>query len=375
MMALLIVSLVLLALQLLFVCYNLYHFPYLASRISKNPSNISISVLIPARDEEGRIGRLLQSLANQTVRPEEILILDDHSADGTAAVIQKWGKKLPNLRLINGRELEEGWLGKSFACHQLAHQAQGSWFLFLDADITLEPEAIAAVRAEAGRMKRGMASGFPKTICTSWLEKLVVPLMPFTIACHLPLRFAERAKNPKFAAACGGFILIERDTYFTSGGHEAIRSSLLDDMDLARQVKKKGLPMHLLRIHPFVSVRMYEGNRQVWNGYRKNIFPGINRSWMLLAFLSLFYSLLYLLPPAAVAAGLIIGSLPLFLAGAAGYGAGVLIKWLTDRSNGLSGSYAPFIPFSIFCLLAIAADSVRTGFSSRGYEWKGRRYT
>ena len=375
MMALLIVSLVLLVLQLLFVCYNLRHFPFLQSQFSKDSAHPSISVLIPARDEEGRIGHLLQSLTNQTVQPEEILVLDDHSADGTAGAVRAWKQRLPSLKLLKGKELEAGWLGKSFACHQLAYKAQGSWFLFLDADTALEPDAIAAVRSEAERMKRGMISGFPKTLCTSWLEKLVVPMMPFTIACHLPLRFAARAKDPKFAAACGGFILIERDTYFTSGGHEAIRSSLLDDMDLARQVKKKGMPMRLLRIHPFVSVRMYEGNKEVWNGYRKNIFPGINRSWLLFTFLSFFYSLLYLLPPAAAAAGLMNGSMPLFLSGAAGYVTGVLIKWLTDRSNGLSGSYAPFIPFSIFFLLAIAADSMRTGFSSKGYEWKGRRYT
>lgn len=106
----------------------------------------------------------------------------------------------------------------------------------------------------------------------TWLERLVVPLMVFTIICHLPIPLVRGSRDPRFVAAHGGFILIHRDSYDSCGGHDAIRSELVDDMALARAVKRSGGTVALMDVTEQVFMRMYHNARQVWNGYRKNIY-------------------------------------------------------------------------------------------------------
>lgn len=105
------------------------------------------------------------------------------------------------------------------------------------------------------------------------MEKLVVPMMLFTILCHLPLRLVSRSRDPRFAAANGAFILIAADSYRRIGGHAAVRSSLLDDMELIRLAKRGGEPARLARIDALASSRMYRGAAEVWTGYRKTCSP------------------------------------------------------------------------------------------------------
>ncbi|QJC53957.1 glycosyltransferase [Paenibacillus albicereus] len=337
-------------------------------------------MLIPARNEERNLPRCLDSLLAQRVPPREILVLDDRSGDATARIAERAaGRPGSRVRLLRGRELPDGWMGKSHACAQLAAEASGRWLLFLDADVALEPGALEAAAREASSQGSGLVSGFPRQETGTWMEKLVVPMMLFTILCHLPLRLVSRSRSPRFAAANGAFILIASDSYRRIGGHAAVRSSLLDDMELIRLAKRGGEPARLARIDGFASSRMYRSAAEVWAGYRKNLFPGLGRSLPLLLFVSAAYAALYLLPAAGVLAGLAAwaaaGHPPAWLpAAAAAWALGALVKLAVDRSGRAPAWQCLLLPASIALVLLIGADSARCHYRKRGYEWKGRRY-
>ncbi len=342
------------------------------------PSDISI--LVPARNEERNIGDCLQALLALRGRKHEILVLDDHSEDGTANIVSRIaGDPDTGVKLLQGGPLPEGWMGKSHACSQLAQAASGRWLLFVDADVRLGPGALEAAAAEASLQRSGLVSGFPRQETGGWMERLVVSMMMFTILSHLPLRLVSRSDDPRFAAANGAFILVEARSYDRIGGHEAVRESLLDDVDLIRQAKRRGEPVRLARIDRLASMRMYRSPGEVWSGYRKNLFPGLGRSFPLMGFVFLAYALLYLAPPAALLGGLTAwaasGAAPLWLGWAASAAAlGMAVKTAVDVSSGLPAWYGIFVPASIVLTILIGLDSARVHYAGSGYEWKGRRY-
>ena len=375
---------ILLALQLAFLLWNRLYYRELGGERELSNSKYDkvmpghISILIPARNEERNIEACLQSLVELADQPLEIIVLDDHSEDRTAAYVRSFAERSGSVvRLLQGKPLPEGWMGKSHACAQLS-SASGRWLLFMDADVRLGPQALAAARG-ATRQGAGLISGFPRQETGTWMEKLVVSMMMFTILCHLPLRLISRSRDPKFAAANGAFILVEQGSYLAIGGHAAVRESLLDDMELIRLAKGCGQPVQLAKIDRLVRMRMYRNAGEVWSGYRKNLFPGLGRNLPLMAAVFVIYALLYLLPAAALLWGLGAaaagGALPHWTLWATlGFLLGVLIKLTADRTSGLPVWYSLFMPLSIGLTILIGLDSARIHYAGSGYEWKGRRY-
>ncbi|WP_019914976.1 glycosyltransferase [Paenibacillus sp. HW567] len=374
---------VILLLQLLFALWNASQLPKLgAMRGSMGDGECScsgkeaarLSVLIPARDEAGNISDCLTSIMACSAAgiEVEILVLDDHSSDGTGRLAAAAGGS--RVRVMQGRELPEGWLGKSFACAQLAEAAGGEWLLFLDADVRLRPNALQQAADAAKMQGRGLITGFPRQITGTWLERLVVPLMGFTIICHLPLPLVRGTHDPRFVAAHGGFMLIHRDSYFTSGGHKAIRSELVDDMALARAVKRAGEPVSLADIADDSNMRMYHYAAEVWRGYRKNIYAGVGRNPLLLLAMLAFYLLLYVLPFGIAIYSVLNGWSIEALYSLLAYFAGAAVKRISDASGRQPVWLCLLMPFSMLCLTAIGLSSWRGSYSGQGYEWKGRRY-
>ncbi|MFS0654477.1 glycosyltransferase [Bacillus sp. 179-C3.3 HS] len=370
---LIIVSVILLC-QLIFTLWNVKQFPALKPVSFPSAEPISLSILIPARNEEKRIEACLQSIVDQSFHPKELIVLDDHSTDQTRTVVERFAKRYPWIRIVSGKALPDGWLGKSYACSQLAEEASGDWLLFLDADVRFKKGAIEAVYDAMCSQQTGMISGFPQQKTGTFLEHLVVPMMMFTIGCHLPVKWVRTSKNPAFAAAHGGFIAMAKDCYAAIGGHEAIKDSLVDDMALARRVKEKGYPFTLARIHPFVFMRMYDNGREVWEGYRKNMFPGVNRNIALLSGVFCFYTLLYVLPIICFVIALIQFNVMNLSLAIVCYALGVSIKAVIDRENGRTVAMSFLLPVSIVVLIAIGLASMKIGLKKEGYVWKGRRY-
>lgn len=383
---------VIILLQLAFALWNASRLPVLGAQHREEPAELAevqhrlepaksaassfpaLSVLIPARDEAANIAGCLNSvLACGTAgRHIEIIVLDDRSTDGTAELAAAAGGA--RTQVLAGAGLPEGWAGKCHACAQLAEAAAGEWLLFLDADIRLQPQALAAALASAEKQGSGLITGFPRQLTGSWLERLVVPLMVFTIVCHLPVPLVRRTRDPRFVAAHGGFMLIHRDSYTRCGGHSSIRGELVDDMALARAVKLAGEPVTLADITRYTEMRMYHNAREVWKGYRKNIYAGLGRKPALLLGVLLFYALLYVFPVIAAFWAVITVDTGALLWAAAAMAGGAAVKRTADRAGRQPFWFCLLLPASIVSLIAIGAASWRGSVSGQGYEWKGRRY-
>ncbi|MCM3786070.1 glycosyltransferase [Neobacillus mesonae] len=375
-----------LAVQLVFAIWNKRQLPRLgeAYRLAgrhgsdqEHSELVKVSVLIPARNEELHIRECLSSvLAADTDGIElEVLVLNDRSEDMTGSILEEMAAKDSRLRIIDGRELPPGWMGKSYACHQLAEQASGVWWLFMDADVRLEQSALTAVLATALDQNTGLVTGFPRQVTGTWLEKLVVPMMKFTIISHLPIRLVRGSGDARFVAATGAFMFIHRDTYALSGGHAAIRADLLDDMQLARAVKRAGEPVTLADVHRHTHTRMYQNAGEVWNGYKKNLYEGLGRSGVLLACVLLMYSLLYLLPPVSLAIGIFSGDPLVILYGGVATLLGMSVKRVADQVNSQPLWLMFLHPVSIACVILIGISSWLGAVTGKGYTWKGRRYS
>ena len=181
-----------------------------------------VSILIPARNEAAVIGRTLRSLLVQSYRNFEIIVLDDQSTDDTADIVRNLAKDSPRLRLIKGRPLPAGWLGKNWACQQLAGAAEGEWLIFSDADVTWRPDALSDLVAEMSRTHADLLTVWPTQWTETWAERLTVPLMALVVLGYLPLPLVHHTPWASFAAANGQLLAFRRKAYQAVGGQPFI---------------------------------------------------------------------------------------------------------------------------------------------------------
>lgn len=250
-----------------------------------------ISILIPARNEEKNIRKCINSVLAQKYPAFEILVYDDLSQDGTAAIVKSYGS---NVKLLTGKKLPFGWTGKNWACHNLARQAQGELLLFIDADVTLKPNALPSALAIAQQKKVSMLSCFPCQQMNSWGEWLIIPLIDWLSLSFIPLDLIYRTTTPALSLAIGQFILIEKKAYLKIGGHEAIKNKKSDDTHLAKNMKIAGKRIIVVRSQKLVLCTMYQGFRNSFYGLSASFYAGTHlkpRPYVLslIAFASLFF--------------------------------------------------------------------------------------
>jgi len=235
-----------------------------------------VSILVPARDEAGNIEACVRSLLSQNYPGFEALVLDDHSTDNTHSILEKMTKQDSRLRVMNGKPLPGGWLGKHWACHQLAQAATGELVLFTDADTRHMPnmlrDSVSAFLAEDA----DMLTIFPREETVTWGEKVIIPAIGFLIFCFLPLAIVQRVKFPSLAVAIGQFMMFRRTSLEAVGGFESVRANTMDDVSLARQIIRHGYHWRIMDGTQHVSCRMYSGFWDAVDGFTKNIFAYFN---------------------------------------------------------------------------------------------------
>jgi len=344
-----------------------------------------VSVLVPARDEAQSIERCVRSLVAQTYTRLEVLVLDDHSSDTTAAIVQKIIASLPpqqqgRLRLLQGVELPQGWVGKNFACHQLAHHAIGDYLFFTDADTVHTPQTVASVLFTMHKRNVSMLTAQPAYELKSLGEQLVVPLIAFTIMTLLPIALIPKRPEPSLATGNGQLICFRRDTYTRIGGHETVKNRILEDVLLARATKAVGLPILFADAQDLVQCRMYRSFREVWLGFSKNLFAFYNYSFPFATVALLFNFFLFVLPPLLLLIGLFIplSLLTLALAAAAYLLAVAMRSLLLFHFKGEQRVLMLLLcflhPVSIALECLILLNSIRWHYRKRGTVWKGRAY-
>jgi hypothetical protein len=228
-----------------------------------------VAVLLPLRDEAGRVTPCLRALLAQRGVPQlTILVLDDGSTDGTAEVVRAVAGD--RVRLLTGAPLPAGWLGKPHACHQLAEAAGDADVLsFVDADVVLEPDAIAAGVTALRAAEVTLLSPYPRIVGAG---RLVQPLLQWSWLTFLPLRAMERSPRPSLAAAGGQWLIADRAGYRRAGGHAAVRTEVLEDIALARQVKRTGGRIALADGARTATCHMYGSWRELTDGYTKSLW-------------------------------------------------------------------------------------------------------
>lgn len=242
----------------------------------KLPRNNSIppkvSVLIPARNEADHIQDLLHDLLRLRSSCLEIIVCDDHSSDQTPAIVQQIAKENPPIRLIRSEPLPAGWLGKNFACHQLAKEAKGAFLLFLDADVRIHRGCIGNAVATARKKHLGLVSIFPMQLMLSLGEKLTVPIMNYILLSLLPLIGVRKiGRFASIAAANGQFMLFEASIYHTTTPHSRFRNHKAEDIAIARFFKSQRIKIACLTGDERITCRMYSGYREAVNGFARNI--------------------------------------------------------------------------------------------------------
>jgi hypothetical protein len=245
-------------------------------RLPKQSAPPPVSVLIPARNEECSIGPALESVLTNRNVGIEVIVLDDHSTDGTARIVADLGARDRRVRLVPGCSLPPGWCGKQHACWQLAQAATHETLVFMDADVRLAPDALGRMSAELNRRPGlQLLSGVPHQVTGSLLEKALIPLIHFILLSYLPLLAARRFRWTAFAAGCGQLFAARRGSYFKAGGHQAIRSSLHDGVTLPRAFRSCGFGTDVFDATDIASCRMYSNSTEVWRGLGKNATEGL----------------------------------------------------------------------------------------------------
>ncbi len=214
-----------------------------------------VSILIPARNEAENIGPALDAALATRGVDIEILVMDDGSTDATADIVRAYAARDPRVRLLTAPPLEEGWTGKVHACHHLSQAAQGTHFLFVDADVRLSPHAAAALAGHAQATDARLVSAVPRQVMVSPGELLTVPTINLLLLGYLPMGFMRLSRDPGLGAACGQLMLTEREAYRTSGGHGAIHSLIHDGIQLARLFRRKGFMTDLVAGESLASCR------------------------------------------------------------------------------------------------------------------------
>ncbi len=335
-----------------------------------------VSVLIPLRNEEENVVDLITNLKALSYPNIEVLVLNDNSEDHTLPLLTKHTKRDDRFTILEGEELPPSWNGKVFACHQLSERAKGSYLLFIDADMRLHKDTIQASLEMLRRTKASMLSGFPAFPVSLLLEKLLVPLQHFVVNFHLPLLPANHTTRPAFTAAHGAFILVDHKAYKRVGGHRSIQNSLIDDVHLSRTFKVNGYRSILANVTKFTTCYMYRSNKDVWEGFTKNLFPGLGRSRLLVSILFLFYGCFYFLPAVLLIIGVVSYTIgepmySLFIPYILITLQKAWVDWKTNQSILLSF----MMPISSLAFMCLLINSMMKGIKQKGYVWKGRTYS
>jgi len=237
----------------------------------------------------------------QTWPALELVVVNDRSTDSTGAILASIDD--PRLVVIDNEEPPPGWLGKPWALHQGSLRARGELLLFVDADVIYEPDAIAAAVAHLEERGVPMLSLMPRFVMRGFWEHVIMPNLAFFAFTLFPLWLSNRTRIPIFGIGAGTGNLIRRADYDAIGGHAALKDAVVDDVALARLARRGGRRSAIALADDLVSVRMYDGYRETIEGFTKNGFAVIGRSYVALFITLVLSVVLHFLPYALAFTG------------------------------------------------------------------------
>ena len=333
-----------------------------------------VSVCVPARDEERDLEACLTSLLNQDYPNFEVIVVDDNSTDNTPGIIQSLQKRHANLVAVQGAALPADWYGKPFALHQAGQKARGELLLFTDADPVFRPYALTTAVHLMQKHRLDMLSLLPGAEFGSFWERVVQPVIFAFIAALT--RFGKvNDPDSKAAMGVGAFILLRREVYDRIGGHGPLKQAILEDIGMARLVKRSGAKIMIADAQKIYSIRMYHSFREIWIGWRKNVFLAMKKS-----IFKTFYYILCILgfvvtPWLVAGVHLWRGSDLVWQAMAlTGLGLVLITKWALCHELNLEKRYALLFPLGALVMAAIMINSMIQVLFRGQAVWRGRTY-
>jgi cellulose synthase/poly-beta-1,6-N-acetylglucosamine synthase-like glycosyltransferase len=334
-----------------------------------------ISVLIPARNEELSIAPAVASVLLSTGVNLEVVVMDDNSVDRTAEIVRLMKTTDDRVRVMQAPPLTAGWNGKQSACWALARAARFDLMCFMDADVRLEPQALARMAAFLSQENVALASGFPREVTDTWLEWMLLPLIHFVLLGFLPISRMRATTDPALSAGCGQFMLVHKEAYFASGGHAAIRATMHDGLLLPRQFRRHAYRTDLADLIQLATCRMYHSAAEVWHGLAKNATEGIGNPTRIVPLSALL--IMGQVAPFAFAAWFVIvggASRPTCLLIYAAVAAAWLPRVLAAIRFRQNWRGCILHPVGILLLLAVQWYALGRKLLGRDIRWKDRAY-
>lgn len=323
----------------------------------------TVEVVIPAHNEEAWIAATVGYVLAQDYPIGRVTIVDDGSTDRTGAILDDLAESRP-IRVIHGAGRPTGWVGKTWAVTQGARGATADWLLFVDADMGLDPRALATAMDRAGRDGADLVSFIPRPeIKTFWQGAVALPIGAILFTMY-PLHKTNDPASP-VAIAAGGFLLVKRSLYESVGGHEAVRSEIVEDIQLSRAIKEAGGRLSVHFAPDLAWTHMYGSFGEIWRGLRKNAYAGMEYQLHKFVTGAIGGQVMAWSPIVAAVVGVALGSWPLGLVGAWG--------WLA-----MIAATAPFVPYlrasPLFALAMPVGSFVYTAIacSSVWHHYRGR---
>ena len=315
---------------------------------------------MPMRNEALRLQSPLDAaLSQQGLANVEVLVVDDESTDGTAELARSIAGS--QATVMTGTQVPDGWLGKPWACQQVADAARGEVLVFVDADVVLSAEAVAAAVRLLRSTGLDFASPYPRQLAGCSLGLLTQPLLAWSWLTFLPLRLAESSQRRSLAAANGQFLVVDATAYRNIRCHAAVAGEVVDDVALARALKAAGHRGGFVDGSRIATCRMYDDNRDLVDGYAKSLWAAFG-STTGAALTSVMLLGLFVLP------WLLVAATPwAWLAAAAGP-AGRAIAAARTRDNALLSFLHPLSMLCFAALVGVSLVRHRAGRTS----WKGR---
>ncbi len=361
---------------------NLFEFEALSkTKLTNTGRQPKVSICIPARNEAQVIERCVTSALKQNYEHFEVIVLDDQSTDGTTQILEQLSRIISNLTHIKGEEKPEDWLGKPWACHQLSEHASGEILIYIDADVWLKPDVIPKTVQQLQEID--CITIWPEQVTETFWEKQAIPLIYFALYTLLPAKYVERkprwlpAKlasniNPLFAAACGQFIAFNRTAYEYIKGHQSVKDRIVDDVELAKNIKRNGLSLKMLHGADSVYCRMYTSGSEVWHGLRKNFFVGFNQNSFSFGLMAFLHIVVFVFPVFSLIYGfaqnsnelIILSAIPLTLIVIQRSVLNFIFKW---------DIYSAFThQFGVLWFQALGVRCLVDYFTKKPVRWKGR---
>ncbi len=365
----------------LYLCLFHGRFWHCDQRLNAKSVNLqnypSVVAVIPARDEFATISTTVRSLLDQDYAGDfSIIVVDDNSTDGTAeaalsAVVTDTERA--RVKVIQGKPLENGWVGKMWAVSQGIEAAYTSDYLLLtDADIEHVPSSISLLVAKAEDEGLGLVSLMVKLRCRSVWEKLLIPAFIYFFQKLYPF---PKVNNPddRIAAAAGGCMLVHTETLRRAGGIEKIKDKIIDDCALARLIKLHR-PIWLGLSDGTKSLRAYESLSPIWRMVTRTAYVQLDHKLLLLVGTIIGMGVLYVAPPMALVYGFVSENTTLVALAQVTW---LIMAWTflpTLDDYGLNSAWALALPLAGLFYLLMTLDSARAYYAGQGGAWKGRTY-